>query len=173
MFASSSPTSSSIPTSPARPSEDDAEMSLTAPLNDSVTGAAMISQTPSREGKKEPDTVSLEKGTVTTPLEYPDGGWRAWRLFEDPRVGFGWTVRAVISFAALTVSISASRRRLWRFPLNFDHAQGTPISGAIITSQNGSYDGAAYCSGAMVLAGTGTILAARQLMVRRKGTQWV
>ncbi|KAL8281336.1 hypothetical protein RQP46_006370 [Phenoliferia psychrophenolica] len=50
---------------------------------------------------------------------------------------------------------------------------GTPIAGAMITAQGGSYVGAACWSGAMVLFGAFSLGVARQILVRRKGTQWV
>ncbi|KAM0745702.1 MFS general substrate transporter [Meredithblackwellia eburnea MCA 4105] len=57
--------------------------------------------------------------------------------------------------------------------VGFAALTGTPISGAIITHQKGSYVGAAVCSGVMVLVGSVLVAVARQLMVRKKGTQFV
>ncbi|KAM0747067.1 MFS general substrate transporter [Meredithblackwellia eburnea MCA 4105] len=57
--------------------------------------------------------------------------------------------------------------------VGFAGLTGTPISGAIITHQKGSYVGAAVCSGVMVLVGSGLVAVARLVMVRRKETQFV
>ncbi|BGP17967.1 hypothetical protein JCM10213_003974 [Rhodosporidiobolus nylandii] len=50
---------------------------------------------------------------------------------------------------------------------------GTPISGAIISSQNGSYTGAAVFSGVVVLVGSCFNAAAWWSASKEKGTKWV
>lgn len=50
---------------------------------------------------------------------------------------------------------------------------GTPITGAIISNQDGSYQGAAIFAGVMVLVGSAFVGAARWCLARRKGTRWV
>jgi hypothetical protein len=51
--------------------------------------------------------------------------------------------------------------------------QGTPISGAIITSQNGSYVGASIFAGVTVLVGSCFNAASWWVVSREKGTRWV
>lgn len=51
---------------------------------------------------------------------------------------------------------------------------GTPISGAIVTSQGGDvYTGAAIFSGIIVLVGTGFTIWAWVVIKAKKGTPWV
>ncbi|GAA5934502.1 MCT family MFS transporter [Sporobolomyces koalae] len=50
---------------------------------------------------------------------------------------------------------------------------GTPITGAIIVREGGSYIGAFVCSGVFVLVGTAFIMASWWVVSREKGTRWV
>lgn len=87
----------------------------------------------------------------------------------------------VVALAALTVSALSPSFSLLPPPHFFRYfelsltlcSQGTPISGAIITHQNGSYTGAAICSGVMVMVGSLVLILARVVVVRKKGTPWV
>ncbi len=55
----------------------------------------------------------------------------------------------------------------------YSHSVPAPITGAIISSQGGSYQGAATFAGVMVFVGTGFVGASRVVLGRRRGTQWV
>jgi hypothetical protein len=78
----------------------------------------------------------------------------------------------IISLAALTVRPSSLPPSSPRTDA-YSSIQGTPISGAIITSQNGSYIGASIFAGVTVLVGSCFNAASWWVVSREKGTRWV
>ena len=82
-------------------------------------------------------------------------------------------IRMAMSFAVVSVAALVVRTSSIVSTACSRGEQGTPISGAIVTSQRGSFVGAAVYSGVLVVAGAVSMFVARLIMVRRVGSQWV
>jgi len=93
---------------------------------------------------------------------------------------FGFTSGAYVSMMPACVAVMTSdmseigvRIAMAFLGISLAALVGTPITGAIIASQGGGYQGAAVFSGVVVLVGSGLVAASRVVLGRRKGTQWV